>query len=137
MRNHYQNFKYTHGDLQVFLVKKEELFSRIHNTFHIPEQPHDPPLIQNPLFDTFKQDFGDAISSNKSIYLEFLRVFMIIKTYSQLHEWVANNQKTQSMLRIFETKDNDNSIKTFNNKNTPPQLRYQGKISNNNNSQNN
>ena len=43
----------------------------------------------------------------------------------------------QSMLRIFESKDNDNSIKTFNNKNTSPQFRYGGKISNNNNSKNN
>ena len=105
------------------------------NTFHIPEQPHDPPISHNPLFDMFKQDFGDRISSNKMIYLEFSCVFMIIKTYKQLHEWVENQQKTQSMIRIFESKDNDNFIKTFNNKNTPQQLKYQGKISNYKNSQ--
>ena len=91
---------------------KEELFSSIHNTFHIPEQPHNPPLSQNPLFDTFKQDFGDAISNNRTIYLEYSRVFMIIKSYSQLHEWVANTQKTQSIMKVLDSRsDSDNSIK--------------------------
>ena len=77
-----------------------------------------PPISQNPLFDNFKQDFGDSISSNRMIYLEFSRVFMIIKSYKQLHKWVANQQKTQSMIKIFEKKEppNDNSIKTFNKK---------------------
>ena len=62
---------------------------------------------------------------------------MIIKSYSQLHEWVANAQKTQSMIKIIDNKsDNDNSIKTFNSKNTSPQFRYQGKNNTNNSNKN-
>ena len=62
---------------------------------------------------------------------------MIIKSYSQLHEWVAITQKTQSMLKIIDNKsDNDNSIKTFNTKNTVPQFRYQGKNTDNNSKNN-
>ena len=75
------------------------------NTYHIPEEPHDPPVSYNPLFDTFKQEFGNSISSNRMIYLEISRVFMIIKSYKQLHEWVVNQQKTQSMIQIFENKE--------------------------------
>ena len=75
------------------------------NTYHILEQPYDPPISHNLLFDTFKQEFGDSISSNKMIYLEYSRVFMIIKSYKQLHKWVANQQKTQSMIQIFENKE--------------------------------
>ena len=62
---------------------------------------------------------------------------MIIKSYSQLHEWVANTQKTQSMIKVLDNKSNsDNSVKIFYSKNTLPQFRYQGK-NNNNNTNNN
>ena len=65
------------------------------NTYHIPEDPNDPPISYNPLFDTFKQEFGKSLISNRMLYVEFSRVFVIIKSYKQINEWVANKQKTQ------------------------------------------
>ena len=94
LRIHYQNFRYIKVDLRVYLVKKEEFYSSMMNTYHIPEEPHDPPISYNPLFDTFKHEFGESLSSNRMLYVEFSRVFMIIKSYKQLTEWVANQQNT-------------------------------------------
>ena len=47
---------------------------------------------------------------------------MIIKSYAQLTEWVSNQQKTHTMLQIFDKQDSpkNNSIKTFKAR-TPPQ----------------
>ena len=62
LRIHYQNFRYSKGDLRVYLVKKEELFHSTMNTFNIPEDPHNPPMSYNPLF---KQDFGKSLKDNQ------------------------------------------------------------------------
>ena len=85
------------------------------NVFHIPNDSHNPPNSFNPLFDTFKQDFGESLKDNRMMYIEFSRVFMIIKSFTQLTEWVHNHQKTQAMLQLFDKQDSpkNNSIKTF------------------------
>ena len=130
LRIHYQNYRYSKGDLRVYLVKKEELFSSMMNIFHIPDNSHNPPNSFNPLFDTFKQDFVESLKDNRMLYIEFSRVFMIIKSYAQLTVWVNNQQKTQAMLQIFDKQDSpkNNCIKTFKSI-TPPQQqsRFQAK----------
>ena len=104
------------------------------NVYHIPDYSHDPPNSFNPLFDTFKGDFGESLRDNRMLYIEFSRVFMVIKSFGQLTEWVNNQQKTQAMLQLFDKQDNppkreNNAIKTFKQPRNPPQQqnRFQAK----------
>ena len=65
---------------------KKTLKDALTDTFHIPKDPHNPPVSYNPLFHTFKKDFGESLKDNRMLYIEFSRVFMIIKSYSQITE---------------------------------------------------
>ena len=102
------------------------------NVFHIPDDSHDPPNSYNPLFNTFKGDFGESLKDNRMLYIEFSRVYMMNKSFGQLTEWVNNQQKTRAMLQLFDKQDpskrENNSIKTFKPRNPPQQQnRFQAK----------
>ena len=104
------------------------------NVFHIPDDAHDLPNRYNPLFDTFKGDFGESVRDHIMLYIEYSRVFMVIKSFGQLTEWVNNQQKTNNMLNLYDKQDNppkreSNAIKTFKqSKNLPQQQnRFQAK----------
>ena len=73
-----------------------------------------------PFFGTFKGDFGESLRNHKMLYIEYSRVFMVMKSFEQLVEWANNQKKTQNMLHLFDKTDNspkreNDGIKTFRN----------------------
>ena len=75
----------------------------------------------------------------------FVMIFQILINHYQNFKYTCRNfriflvkkeelfQKTQSMMKVLDSMlDSNNSIKTFNSRNTLPQFRYQGKNNNNN-----
>ena len=68
------------------------------------------------------------------LYIEFSRVFMVIKSFAQLTEWVNNQQKIQAIIQLFDKQDppkrENNSINTFKHRNPHQQQnRFQAKPS--------
>ena len=97
---------------------KEELYAASRDILQIPTFAHEPEKgMYNPLFEDYKLDVAESLKNNKPLFIELSRVFVAIKSLPQLTAWAANQQKSETMLALYnkeqKTLKNSNGVKSL------------------------
>ena len=127
LKKTYDSYILKDNNFRIFYTKKMDLFNASRDIFEIPAHDHNPPLSYNQLFQDFKLDFIDSISSNLDFFKDLTKIVVQITNLTILSNLVENSEKTYSMLKSKYKNFQNGQVKQFQKKTTGAKFKCKSK----------